>query len=293
METSIGALKSYLANPPSLAEDPKSLLRRRPKKRRVRTPVGSDEEDNRPARRKKQAETQLFKSAAFIADSDDDEEADRAFFEMEKRLRAEMDNVAKQKGIGSLEEGLKKRKRDEVEKRKRALARVAKLIGSDEDSEIGEPDGQEPVAASPETRFAPADSDGEEEEEEEVLEKTPRRPAKKHTSAVRSSPVQSDADSDVNMERNSGDGPEADDEEEQDEDEDEDAADDEDDNASVGSIPVIRRRQMSASKSPSPAAARAGPASEEPAGSEEELEASPAVTQRKSKTKRVVDSDEE
>lgn len=276
LQTSIGALRSYLANPPSLTEDPKALIRRR-RKRRVRTPVGSDEEQARPIRRKKGAETQLYKSAAFIEDSDDDEAADQAFFEMEKRLRAEMDEVAKNKGIGSLEEGLKKRKRDEVEKRKKAKERVERLVGNDNDEE--EEEEVEEVQSRERNGRAGTASDADEEVEEVEERPTPTSRPKRRQSAMRSSPVPSDRPgSEVDMEdddRNLG--SEGDDE-------------DDDDRASVGSIPVIRRRQMSASASPSPSAVPSRAAS--PDG--DEATGSPGPTQKKGKSKRVViESDDE
>lgn len=55
---------------------------------------------------------QFFKSAAFIDDSDDDEDADRAFFEREKRLREEMRVMAEQNGHVMASTGTKKRKRE-------------------------------------------------------------------------------------------------------------------------------------------------------------------------------------
>ena len=99
LSTSIGALQQYLADPPSLGADSKSLLRkgRKPRARRLRG--DDDDDDDAPRqRRKKVAEVQNYKSAAFIEDSDDDEEADRAFFEREKALRAEMEELSRRQG---------------------------------------------------------------------------------------------------------------------------------------------------------------------------------------------------
>ncbi|ODO09506.1 topoisomerase 1-associated factor 1 [Cryptococcus amylolentus CBS 6273] len=130
LEASIGALKQYMEDPPSLDEDPKKLLRRKPRAphRRRRSPsvesydsetgeVRESTRDSRPknsARRKKAkkaAETQTFKSAAFIEDSDDeDEEATRSFFENEARLRAEMDALAASGGHSMLDRGMKRKR---------------------------------------------------------------------------------------------------------------------------------------------------------------------------------------
>ena len=111
---SLGALNQFLLSPPTVADDPKSLLRPvRKRARRAPSASGSSSElENRPkkVRRKKAAETQAFKSAAFIVDSDDDEEADVAFFARERELRAEMEALAAQHGSVMLDIGAKKRK---------------------------------------------------------------------------------------------------------------------------------------------------------------------------------------
>jgi replication fork protection complex subunit Tof1/Swi1 len=61
-------------------------------------------------RKKKAAEMQSFKSAAFIIDSDDDEEADLAFFAREKELRREMMELGDKHG-GMMKSGKGKGKR--------------------------------------------------------------------------------------------------------------------------------------------------------------------------------------
>ncbi|ORY33101.1 timeless protein-domain-containing protein [Naematelia encephala] len=115
LSTSLGALQQYLREPPSLDTDPKALLRpvRKPRQRRARSGSGSESDMDRPtrARKRKVAETQVFKSAAFIVDSDDDEEADRIFFEREKELRREMEEMAQSHGSVMDGKGKKKRKR--------------------------------------------------------------------------------------------------------------------------------------------------------------------------------------
>lgn len=110
IEPLLSALKENLSFPPTDLGEMKTLVRRlykrraaasdsddsdadsdgsaagvRPKRKRRRR--GSDEP--RPPKRKAQ-EVQSYKSAAFIWDSDEDEEADAAFFAREAALRAEM-----------------------------------------------------------------------------------------------------------------------------------------------------------------------------------------------------------
>ena len=101
--TSIGALRQYLLDPPSLSADPKSLIqkKRKRKPRLDRRQASDDEDGDEPAphrqRKKKVAEVQNYKSAAFIDDSDDDDaEADKAFFEKEKQLRERMMRMAEE-----------------------------------------------------------------------------------------------------------------------------------------------------------------------------------------------------
>lgn len=106
LTTSIGALRQYLLDPPSLSADPKSLIQKK-RKRKPRLDRGletNDEDlngDGEPAphrqRKKKVAEVQNYKSAAFIDDSDDsDAEADLAFFEKERQLRERMMRMAEE-----------------------------------------------------------------------------------------------------------------------------------------------------------------------------------------------------
>lgn len=129
LTTSIGALNQYLDSPPSLDEETKTLLRPA-RKRRIRAPssdsdAGSEAED-RPLkiRKKKAVETQIYKSAAFIEDSDDDEEADRLFFEREKRLREEMRDLGERVGGVMEKTGRKKRKGKGKEKGKEKVMEV-------------------------------------------------------------------------------------------------------------------------------------------------------------------------
>jgi len=138
---SLGALNHFLTAPPSLDDDPKSLLRRVHKRAR-RAPSasgsGSDQEDRpKKIRKKKQAETQIFKSAAFIVDSDDDEEADAAFFAKERELRAEMEALAAKHGTSMLVTGTRERKRKGNGKGKEVDGEATQILGIDEeDKEI-------------------------------------------------------------------------------------------------------------------------------------------------------------
>jgi len=81
---------------------------------------GSDHEDRpKKIRKKKAVEIQIYKSAAFIVDSDDDEEADAAFFARERELRAEMEALAAKQGSTMLVTGTKKRKKKGKDKGKK------------------------------------------------------------------------------------------------------------------------------------------------------------------------------
>ncbi|WVF65442.1 hypothetical protein IAT40_000170 [Kwoniella sp. CBS 6097] len=123
--TSLGALKQYLENPPHLAGDPKDLLRRAraPKARKARSPSLSemdlDSETGELVRRVKKArkrktkaaEMQTFKSAAFIEDSDDEDESVSArFFEREQQLREEMKRLAEEQGNVMRRHGTKRKR---------------------------------------------------------------------------------------------------------------------------------------------------------------------------------------
>ena len=84
---------------------------KRSKKPRRSTGEGSDEEGDEAAKRRKKRnieEVKSFRTAQFILDSDDDEEADRAFFAREAALRAEMDARAG-KGNGVAEASQRKK----------------------------------------------------------------------------------------------------------------------------------------------------------------------------------------
>lgn len=109
IEPLLASLKENLAFPPTDLGDMKTLVRR-VYKRRAASPSSDEDSDDgeggaerpkrkrrrpesdepRAPRRQKAQEVQTYKSAAFIWDSDDDEEADAAFFAREAQLRAEM-----------------------------------------------------------------------------------------------------------------------------------------------------------------------------------------------------------
>nr|XP_018259274.1 topoisomerase 1-associated factor 1 [Kwoniella dejecticola CBS 10117]OBR81432.1 topoisomerase 1-associated factor 1 [Kwoniella dejecticola CBS 10117] len=132
ISTSLGALQQYLSNPPELDENTKNLLRRkRPaKKRRSRSP-SLDEMDldsetgelvrrvkQKKIRKKKEKEVQIFKSAAFIEDSDDeDDQATKRFFENEQRLRDEMNALAERQGNIMRANGGKRKRKDQAKKK--------------------------------------------------------------------------------------------------------------------------------------------------------------------------------
>ncbi len=89
LEASARIIEQFLREPFDLdGENAQDMLRKKRKKpvRRRRSPSldGDGETVRRP---QKQTEVQHFKSAAFIDDSDDDEEADREFFAREAQRR--------------------------------------------------------------------------------------------------------------------------------------------------------------------------------------------------------------
>lgn len=106
IEPLLESLKENLAFPPTDLGDIKTLVRRVYKRRAVSDDETDAEDEgdgierpkrkrrrnsgDPPVRRQKAQEVQTYKSAAFIWDSDDDEEADAAFFAREAQLRAEM-----------------------------------------------------------------------------------------------------------------------------------------------------------------------------------------------------------
>ncbi|WWC91099.1 uncharacterized protein L201_006040 [Kwoniella dendrophila CBS 6074] len=191
LTTSLGALKQYLDNPPTLTEDPKNLLRRsrpsEPTKSRKRRddpddPDGDEhdglsemeldsdtgelvrisssskertkEKKQKQKKKKKERankEMQSYKSAAFIEDSDEDEqdpEILKAFFEKEKRLREEMNNLANEQGNTNStmrsNGGTKKRKRDKGKgKFKVRTNSIGTSISIDDDDDQQEKENQD------------------------------------------------------------------------------------------------------------------------------------------------------
>lgn len=84
MESSLTVLEKYLKEPMDLEGRTVEELLRKKRKRSVRRRRARNGDDpDRPARRRRQkrqaAETQQHKSAEFIQDSEEDEEADRIF----------------------------------------------------------------------------------------------------------------------------------------------------------------------------------------------------------------------
>lgn len=175
IKASIGALNQYLLSPPSLDKDPKTLVRA-VRRRRAKSPeYNSDGEVIAPVRKRRQPRTeelQVYKSAAYIDDSDDDE-GDAAFFAREAMLRAEMSAMAEASGSAMRRTGTKKRKRKNNGIEPMPLADMdvnAMDEGSDGDDESGK-DGAGDSDDEPRVRsrsVVPSDSD------DEVMAKRPR-----------------------------------------------------------------------------------------------------------------------
>jgi replication fork protection complex subunit Tof1/Swi1 len=113
LKASIGALNQYLLNPPTLDKDPKTLVRPA-RQRRIRTPeYDSDGEIvvRAPRKNKRKDELQVFKSAAYIDDSDDEAD-DEAFFSREAQLRAEMNALAQAAGHVMRKTGTKRKRKN-------------------------------------------------------------------------------------------------------------------------------------------------------------------------------------
>lgn len=157
LEASVNVLRRGLDFPPSLDDDPKKLLRKARETRPRREPSVGDETEydsegdpiprapKAPRKRKSRvAETQNFKSAAFIIDSDDDDERDAAFFARERMLRAEMEALAKEQGNVMLKKGKRKRKDGTGAEKGKAPA----VDGSDSEPE----DQDQDMAASSQLR---------------------------------------------------------------------------------------------------------------------------------------------
>ena len=190
LSISIGALRQYLDDPPSLEAGSKTLLRkaRRPRARRIR----DDDDGEEPRQRRiKVAEVQSYKSAAFIEDSDDDEEADRAFFEREKALRAEMDEVARRQGSQMVLPAPKMK-----EKRQR----MRSPLESDDDSDSGNAGTSDALQRSRRKRkdstpdsddSADSDSSDVESESGEAERSSPIRPVAQRVSSPTSPTIAS------------------------------------------------------------------------------------------------------
>jgi len=161
IETSIGALNQFLADPPTV-EDPKKLLRR---KRKARAHDSDSEDEDRPKirRARKTANIQTFKSAAFIEDSDDDEAADAAFFAREEQLRAEMQALAEATGNTMRATGSKKRKRKHKDKdTAEAVPAGTQDMLSDDDVQM-DSDDEEPVSVNGKAVSTTLDSDSDDD----------------------------------------------------------------------------------------------------------------------------------
>ncbi|EIW66064.1 hypothetical protein TREMEDRAFT_65909 [Tremella mesenterica DSM 1558] len=93
--------------------DGENMKEKRRRKKRISSDGDGNEEEERPKRMKKrkQAEMQVYKSAAFILDSEEEED-DEVFFARERRLREEMEEMAKKQGNVMRSTGTKKRKKN-------------------------------------------------------------------------------------------------------------------------------------------------------------------------------------
>lgn len=107
----------------------------RKKGKRDGAAVDGEEEDERATRRRRKRieEAKIYRSAEFILDSDEDEEADRAFFEREAELRKQMEFNAG-KGNGLVDHQTRKQKDGSKTKKK---IKEAARAGSDSDDELG------------------------------------------------------------------------------------------------------------------------------------------------------------
>ncbi|BEI92678.1 uncharacterized protein CcaverHIS019_0503060 [Cutaneotrichosporon cavernicola] len=155
LQASMGALNQYLLNPPMLDKDPKTLVRP-VRQRRAKSPeYDSEGEMVMPPPRKRQHkdELQVYKSAAYIMDSDDEVD-DEAFFTREAELRAEMSSLAQAAGHVMRKTGTKrKRKNKGVEPLSLAEMDV-NMLNDDADDEprgrsrsvvLSDSDGESPV----------------------------------------------------------------------------------------------------------------------------------------------------
>lgn len=132
MESTVRILEQYLRDPFSLEgdEEAKDLLRKK-RKKAVRRRKHMDSDDNvsdeapHRKRRRKQAEIQQYKSAQFIEDSDEDPNADAAFYAKEAERRER--NIAKMQ-LGQQNQLAKKVK-------PRSKRQKANLLMSDSDSD--------------------------------------------------------------------------------------------------------------------------------------------------------------
>lgn len=145
---------------------------------------------------------QTFKSAAFIDDSDDDEEADRLFFAKEKRLREEMQSLAEAGGHSMPQKGKqKKRKRDKgKEKEKSVEADTQMEVDGDEEDAAGSARGVDgETSDSGEDETAPSTRRGRKRKSSPVLAESEgedlgarRRGRKRESSPILSESEESD-----------------------------------------------------------------------------------------------------
>ncbi|WVQ81137.1 hypothetical protein IAT38_003259 [Cryptococcus sp. DSM 104549] len=178
--TSLGALKQFLLEPPSLEDDPKTLIQKRRAPRRRRSPSfsGIDSDTGEPrvrvkeAKKKKAVETQVYKSAAFIEDSDDeDEETTRRFYEREAELRAEMSEMASV----MLSQGMMKRKRNGGKKG----TTLSQMLEADDEDEVMAGSSAPPTSEPPSSRAGSSQPPMAVDEDSDSDNERPRRIARR------------------------------------------------------------------------------------------------------------------
>ena len=171
-------------DPPTL-DDPRSLLRRtRSRVPRVRSGFSSDSDGGdgiqKAPRKRKTAETQIYKSAAFIDDSDDDQEKDKAFFEREKELRREMEVLAEQSG-NMLRTGTRKRKRKGKGKENEDGLGMGMGVGGEVENAVeiaGEVTQVNPTQLEVQGKVSDLDSDdGDDEDESGIFDRATKSPS--------------------------------------------------------------------------------------------------------------------
>jgi replication fork protection complex subunit Tof1/Swi1 len=148
--------------------------KRKPRARLTRRSSNSPSDDEagpRRQRKKKVAEVQNYKSAAFIdVSSDEDEEADKAFFEKEKRLREDMMRIAEERAGQVLREMQAAAKTGKKDKGK------GKGKGRAIEEEVNQANGASEEEPDSDAERSRSESDADSEEEELRTSKRSKQP---------------------------------------------------------------------------------------------------------------------